>query len=46
MNINLTLFVQAAVFAVFIWATMKFIWPPMRGGRAGPALAGDIDTPG
>src|SRR6266851_2436241 len=29
MNIDLTLFVQAAVFAVFIWFTMKFIWPPM-----------------
>lgn len=27
MNINLTLFVQAVVFAVFIWFCAKFIWP-------------------
>ena len=27
MNINLTLFAQAATFAVFIWFTAKFIWP-------------------
>ncbi len=29
MNINLTLFAQAIVFAAFIWFTMKFIWPPL-----------------
>lgn len=29
MNINLTLFAQAAVFAAFIWFTVRFIWPPM-----------------
>ncbi|MSQ54005.1 MAG: F0F1 ATP synthase subunit B [Betaproteobacteria bacterium] len=29
MNINLTLFAQAIVFAAFIWFTVKFIWPPM-----------------
>ena len=29
MNINLTLFAQAAVFAAFIWFTVKFVWPPM-----------------
>ena len=29
MNINLTLFAQAVVFAAFIWFTVKFIWPPM-----------------
>ena len=29
MNINITLFAQAAVFAAFIWFTVKFIWPPM-----------------
>ena len=27
MNINLTLFMQAAAFAVFIWLCAKFIWP-------------------
>jgi F-type H+-transporting ATPase subunit b len=29
MNINLTLIAQAAVFALFIWFTAKFIWPPV-----------------
>jgi len=29
MNINLTLFAQAIVFAAFIWFTVKFIWPYM-----------------
>ena len=29
MNINLTLFAQAIVFFVFIWFTVKFVWPPM-----------------
>jgi F-type H+-transporting ATPase subunit b len=27
MNINFTLFAQAATFAIFIWFTAKFIWP-------------------
>ncbi len=27
MNINLTLFAQAVTFALFIWVTVKFIWP-------------------
>jgi len=27
MNINLTLIAQALVFAVFIWITIRFIWP-------------------
>jgi F-type H+-transporting ATPase subunit b len=27
MNLNLTLFVQAAIFGVFIWFCAKFIWP-------------------
>ena len=30
MNINATLFGQALWFAVFIWLTMKFIWPPLQ----------------
>jgi F-type H+-transporting ATPase subunit b len=29
MNINLTLFAQAIVFAAFIWFTAKFVWPYM-----------------
>ena len=29
MNINLTLFAQALVFAAFIWFTVKFVWPFM-----------------
>jgi F-type H+-transporting ATPase subunit b len=27
MNINLTLFAQAATFFIFIWFTAKFVWP-------------------
>jgi F-type H+-transporting ATPase subunit b len=30
-NINLTLFVQVAVFVVLIWFTMKFVWPMILG---------------
>ena len=29
MNINLTLLAQAVVFALFIWFTAKFVWPPI-----------------
>ena len=29
MNLNFTLFAQAAVFLAFIWFTVKFIWPHM-----------------
>jgi F-type H+-transporting ATPase subunit b len=29
MNINLSLFAQALTFALFIWFTVKFIWPPL-----------------
>ena len=29
MNINLTLFTQAAAFALFIWFTVRFVWPPL-----------------
>lgn len=29
MNINATLFAQMIVFAILIWVTMKFIWPPL-----------------
>src|SRR5881394_1557246 len=30
MNLNATLFAQAAVFVLFIWVTVKFIWPMMQ----------------
>ncbi|BAO43172.1 F0F1 ATP synthase subunit B [Thiolapillus brandeum] len=29
MNINLTLIAQLISFAVFVWFTMKYVWPPM-----------------
>ncbi|MBI5626335.1 MAG: F0F1 ATP synthase subunit B [Nitrosomonadales bacterium] len=29
MNINLTLFSQAITFAILIWFTVKFVWPPL-----------------
>lgn len=29
MNINLTLIAQALTFAIFIWFTAKFVWPPL-----------------
>jgi len=28
-NINATLFLQAIVFAILVWFTMKFVWPPI-----------------
>lgn len=31
MNINATLFAQAIMFALFVWFTMKFVWPPIVG---------------
>ena len=29
MNINATLFLQAVVFAILVWFTLKFVWPPI-----------------
>ncbi len=29
MDINVTLIIQMMVFAVFVWFTMKFVWPPL-----------------
>ncbi len=29
MNINATLFLQAIVFAILVWFTMRFVWPPI-----------------
>ena len=31
MSINATLFIQAIVFAILVWFTMKFVWPPIVG---------------
>jgi F0F1-type ATP synthase membrane subunit b/b' len=28
-SINATLFVQAIVFLILVWFTMKFVWPPI-----------------
>jgi F-type H+-transporting ATPase subunit b len=30
-SINATLFVQAIVFAILVWFTMRFVWPPIAG---------------
>src|SRR6185295_4869171 len=30
MNLNATLFAQAAAFALFIWVTARWIWPMMQ----------------
>ena len=29
MNINFSLIAQAVAFALFIWFTIKFVWPPL-----------------
>lgn len=29
MHINVTLIIQMLVFAVFVWFTMRFVWPPL-----------------
>ena len=29
MNINFTLIAQAIAFSIFIWFTVKFVWPPL-----------------
>lgn len=34
MNINATLIGQAIWFALFIWITMKFVWPPLQKAMA------------
>lgn len=31
MSINITLFGQAITFAIFVWFTMKFVWPLILG---------------
>ena len=29
MNINFTMIAQAIAFAILIWFTVKFVWPPL-----------------
>ncbi|MEY3616511.1 MAG: sector of rane-bound synthase, subunit b, partial [Pseudomonadota bacterium] len=29
MNINFTLIAQAIAFAILIWFTVKYVWPPL-----------------
>ena len=29
MNINLTLLGEMITFAIFVWFTMRFVWPPL-----------------
>ena len=29
MNINFTLISQAIAFSIFVWFTVKFVWPPL-----------------
>ena len=33
MSINATLIVQMIVFAILVWFTMKFIWPPLNAAN-------------
>jgi len=33
-DINATLLVQMIVFAIFVWFTMKFVWPPLAKAMA------------
>ncbi|EGY51641.1 F0F1 ATP synthase subunit B [Neisseria shayeganii] len=45
MNINATLIVQIIVFAILVWFTMRFVWPPIakaldeRAGKIAEGLA-------
>src|ERR1700729_4377250 len=45
MNINATLFGQFITFAIFIWFTMRYVWPPIthamrdRANKIAEALA-------
>ena len=34
MNINLTLFGQTIAFAIFVWFSMKYVWPPITAAMA------------
>ncbi len=34
MNLNATLFGQMITFALFVWITMRFVWPPLHTAMA------------
>lgn len=34
MEFNATLLIQMIVFAIFVWFTMKFVWPPLANAMA------------
>lgn len=34
MNLNATLFGQMITFALFVWFTMRFVWPPLQAALA------------
>lgn len=34
MDINLTLFGEMITFAIFVWFTMRFVWPPLTNALA------------
>ncbi len=34
MNLNATLFGQMITFALFVWITMRFVWPPLQAAMA------------
>lgn len=34
MNLNATLFGQMITFALFVWITMRFVWPPLQAALA------------
>ena len=35
MDINATLLGQAITFAILVWFTMRFVWPPLTRGHGG-----------
>ena len=47
MNINITLFGQMITFAIFVWFTMRFVWPPITAAmdeRAAKIAQGITDA--
>lgn len=47
MNINITLFGQMITFAIFVWFTMRFVWPPIMAAmeeRAAKIAQGITDA--
>ena len=38
MSINATLIVQMIVFAILVWFTMRFVWPPLTAALVERAM--------